>query len=457
MKTLIKNGQLVLSEGCFKGDLLIENDKIAQVAPQINDDDAQIYDAQGGYIFPGFIDAHTHLDMTNALATTSDDFLSGSKAAICGGTTTIIDFATQEHGQSLSQALDSRLIQSANYCYCDYALHMGITDWHSAIADELPQIVAKGITSYKVYMAYDNLRLNDYQIYQISRRLRLLGSLLMVHCENGDLINCLSEQLISEGQLAPDAHALSRPPYLEAEALSRILAISEAAGTMPYIVHLSSERALAVAKAALERGQRFWLETCPQYLFLNDYLLNSPPAEAIKYICAPPLRKEQDQNALKQALAQGIIDVIATDHCSYRQQGQKDKGLTDFRLIPGGLPGIEHRNLLMFSQADYLTMPRLAALLAENPARIFGLYPQKGILRAGSDADITIIAPCDPYPILAANQVQDTDYTPYQGLELKAKVQALWLRGKQIIDDGNFDENIIEGQYLHRGPSAGAL
>lgn len=409
-------------------------------------------------VFPGFIDAHTHLELDTGVTRTADDFFSGSRAALLGGTTTILDFATQNKGGSLQNALNEWHSLADNKCFCDYGFHLAVTDWQPQVAGELLQMVNRGVTSFKVYLAYANLRLNDTAVYELCRRLRLIGGLLMLHCENGDLVDCLARDLFAEGRFSPEAHALSRPPFVEAEAVTRALAIAEAAGTVPYIVHLSSARALTAAREARRRGQKLWLETCPQYLFLPETLYQQEFAEAAKYVCSPPLRSAADNEALWQAAMGGEIDVLATDHCSFNLAGQKELGSDDFRLVPNGLPGVEHRPLLMYSRGvaqGQLSPERLAALLAENPARIFGLYPRKGVLREGSDADIAIIEPDTAYPIRAAQQWQQVDYSPYEDFELTARLRAVWLRGALAAEYGQLLMEQPRGEYLERGPSAG--
>ncbi|MCL1976090.1 MAG: dihydropyrimidinase [Firmicutes bacterium] len=458
MKTLIKNGLLVQTEFCMHADLLIDDERIVVIAPHIKDDRAEIYDAEGCMVFPGFIDAHTHLDMDTPACHTADDFSSGSRAALMGGVTTVLDFATQEKKGSLKAALAAWHDLAKEKAWCDYGFHMAITDWNKAIAAELPKLIEEGVSSFKVYMAYKQLRLSDTAIYELSRRLRLMGGLLMFHCENGDLVESLAQELFAEGRRAPEAHAASRPAYAEAEAVVRALVIAEAAGTVPYIVHLSSERALEAARAARFRGQKVWLETCPQYLFLEEAMYQQEFAQAAKYVCSPPLRSSADKNALWQAMLHGEMDVVSTDHCSFNMAGQKSKGLKDFRRIPNGLPGVEHRPLLLYSYGvsqGKLSPSQLAMLAAENPARIFGLYPRKGVLRAEADADIVIIEPDAPYTIEAASQWQNVDYTPYEGMELTARIRAVWLRGELMAEEGRLLAKRPGGQYLARGPSAG--
>ncbi|MCL2496856.1 MAG: amidohydrolase family protein, partial [Clostridiales bacterium] len=293
MKTLIKHGLLVLTEGCTHADLLIDGDKIAAIGQDLKEPQAEIYDAEGCMVFPGFIDAHTHLDMPADTGHTADNFMSGSRAALMGGVTTILDFATQKKRGALQAAFNKWQALAARKAFCDYGFHMAITSWNEAVAAEMPGLTARGVTSYKVYMAYNKLRLDDAAIYDICRHLRLLGGLLMLHCENGDLIDRLSHDLAAEGRLGVDAHALSRPPLVEEEAVVRALAIAEAADAVPYIVHLSSLRALEAARAARRRGQKLWLETCPQYLFLDDTRYLTDFEEAAKYVCAPPLRSSR--------------------------------------------------------------------------------------------------------------------------------------------------------------------
>ena len=458
MQTIIKNGLLVLTEGCQRADILLADGKIAEIGSDLQAANADIYDAEGCLVFPGFIDAHTHLDSKDEPCPTAADFSNGSKAALLGGTTTVLDCVSQISSHGLQKGLGIWFDLSAEKSYCDYGFHVTISTWNNKIAAELPKLVAKGITSFRVNMAAAAPRLSDAQIYEICRQLRLLSSLLLLHTENGDLVDVLQERLVKQGYSGPETHPLSRPGYLEAEAVSRAWAIAAAAETVPYITNLSSAHGLEVALAARARGQKVWLETCPQYLFLTEELYRQPGLAAAKYVCSPPLRSQADQSALWQAVIKGDIDTIASDHHNFNFKEDKELGQADFRKIPSGLPGVEQRVLLMYSRGvatGKISPERLAALAAETPARIFGLYPRKGILRVGSDADVVIIERSTPYPIQAATQAQNVDYTPYEGIELTARIRAVYLRGQQVVEDGKLNQEQPQGQFLQRGPSAG--
>lgn len=452
MKLLIKNGQVVSAEGTEKKDVLIDGEKIVRVAPDIEDAQAQVHNASGQLIFPGFIDTHTHLDMNTATAHTADDFHSGSAAAACGGTTTVLDFATQEHGETLMQALSNWHKLADGKSCCDYGFHMAITEWNPKVRSELPEMKKEGVTSYKLYMAYDNLRVTDDVILEVLEAVREVDGIVGMHCENGDLVKEFTRQLLAKGHTDPSAHPLSRPDLVEAEAIGRYLSIAALAKAPVNIVHLSTRRGLEVIEQARGRGQAVYIETCPQYLLLTDENYLKPDFESAKYVMSPPLRKDIDRAALWAAVEHGEVDTIGSDHCSFFFR-QKEMGKNDFSQIPNGAPGVDMRPVLIYTYGvttNRIDAAQMCALLSENPARLFGMYPQKGVIREGSDADIVIWDPDWQGTLTDADQHTAADYTPYNGMPVQGRPSRVYLRGTQIVQDGELiKENT--GMYVRRG------
>lgn len=451
--TIIQNGTVVLPDGLQKADIAFENGIITRIAPAIcaGAGDAAV-DAQGCLVFPGFIDGHTHLDMDSGATITADDFSTGTKAAVCGGTTTIVDFATQDKGGSLQQALDAWHQKADGKCAANYAFHMAITDWNARTKGEIPAMVQQGVTSFKAYYAYDALRVNDGEMLQILQTLKPFGCPLGVHCENGDLVNQLQAQQKAAGLLGPSSHPLSRPPIVEAEAVHRLCAVAQIADSPVHIVHLSSEEALYQVRFARARGQKVWAETCPQYLVLDDTRYKAPGFEGAKYVMSPPLRSKDDQHALRDAVKGGEIDTIATDHCSYNYATQKTLGSHDFTQIPNGAPGIEHRPALFYSSfvaTGEQTAQDMCRLLSENPAKLFGMWPKKGCLAQGADADITIWDPSTRGVIRAQTQHQAVDYTPYEGMQTIGSPRAVYVGGVLAAHNGA-PTGAVAGKYVKR-------
>ncbi len=330
---------------------------------------------------------------------------------------------------------------------------MAITEWNEQVKKELETMKEEGITSYKAYMAYNSLRINDGEIYDILKTLKNYNGILGVHCENGDLVNTMIREQLTQGNISPKAHPLSRPNIVEAEAVSRYIDIAKLAEAPIYIVHLSTKEGLEEALRARERGQRVYLETCPQYLLLEDSLYDLEGFEGAKYVLSPPLRKDDDRESLWRALSLGQIDIIGTDHCSFNFKGQKELGLKDFSKIPNGIPGIEHRPVLMYTYGvikGRITKEQMCALLSENVAKLFSMYPKKGALEVGSDADIVIWDPKAKGIISKGNQRQNVDYTPFEGFETLGKAKEVFLRGMHVVKDGELIKNNC-GKFVKRG------
>ena len=454
--TLIRGGTLILPQGPVAADLRIDGDKITAIGPNLPSEGCKVVEAAGKLVFPGFIDTHTHFEMNKGFPNeTADDWYTGTRAALAGGTTTVLDFAEPERGATLASALETWHGRADGAACCNYGFHMTVKDWSPSIRSELREMTAAGVTSYKVYLAYDNLRLSDAAAYEVVKAVGAEGGVVGCHCENGDLVTEGIRAQQAAGNLSPAAHPLSRPPAVEAEAVGRWLTIAELAGCPVNIVHLSTLRGLEAVRAARTRGQRLYVETCPQYLLLDERSYRLPGFESAKFVLSPPLRAQENCAALWDALEAGEIDTIGTDHCSFRFHGAKELGREDFSKIPNGIPGVEHRPSLMYTYgvaAGRITAVDMARLLAENPARLFGMYPQKGVLAVGSDADLVIFDPNDTGRITAETQYQNVDYTPYEGMALRGRVDTVLLGGEVAVEGGRV---LLErrGRYVSRGPS----
>lgn len=437
---IIQNGVLVSGKKAWRGDLALEGDKITAVAPRLDPRPGdEVKDAAGCLVFPGFIDPHTHLDMESGGIVTADDFPSGTLAAACGGTTTLVDFATQDKGMTLGEALSLWHGKADGKSSCNYAFHMALTDWNETTRRELKDMVAAGVTSLKVYLAYDALRVDDGALFDILTQCRKLGLQIGCHCENGDLVNVLRQRELDLGHTGPAAHPASRPAEVEAEAISRYCYVARLAGCPVTVVHLSSAAGLAEVRKARSRGQTVYVETCPQYLLLDESRYHLAGFQGAKFVMSPPLRPRSDGAALRQALLNGEVDTLATDHCSYRFSDQKTLGRKDFTQIPNGAPGLEHRPALFFTafvHSGLTGCETMCALLAENPAKQYGLWPRKGRLAVGADADVVVWDPAVPWTISAENQHHRVDYTPYEGFRATGRARWVYVNGQLAAQDG---------------------
>lgn len=452
MRTLLKGGNVVSGTGWVQEDILVEGSKIIKVGPDLSCADAEVVDVAGKWIFPGFIDAHTHFDLAVAGTVTADNFETGTKAAISGGTTLILDFATQYKGETLKEALEQWHKKSDGVSSCDYGFHLAISDWNESVSKELEEIVADGVSSFKLYMTYDDMILDDEAIYKVLQRLKTVGGIAGVHCENSGIIKALVEEEKAKGHLDTSAHGITRPAAVEAEAISRLLKIAALVETPVIVVHLSSGAGYQEVKYARERGQEVYLETCPQYLLLDESKYQLPDFEGGRYIIAPPLRRVEDQTRLWNALRKDHIQTISTDHCSFTL-AQKDVGKDDFTKIPGGMAGVETRPVLIYTYGvmkGKLTIEQMCKLLSENPAKLYGAYPKKGCIAVGSDADIVVWDPEITWTLTAENQVAHVDYQAYEGFEVIGKAARVYLRGELVVEDGQMVKEHT-GQYLKRG------
>ena len=456
MKYLFKNGTVVSGRGTRRADVLVEDEKILQVGRNLCDPLARVVDVTGKLLMPGFIDAHTHFDLDVCNTTTIDDFDSGTKSAIRGGTTTIVDFACPNKGESLHHGLELWHKKADGKCWCDYGFHMTIDDWNEEIEKEIDDMYAAGISSFKMYMTYPAMMIGDEAMYKALKKLKEKGGICGVHCENSGVINALIEEKKAAGEMGVSSHPETRPDFLEAEAVSRLLRIAQAVDIPVVIVHLTNAATLAEVTAARRRGQKVYVETCPQYLVLDDSVYyNEDFSRAARYVCAPPLRKPEDCRALWAGLRKGDIQTISTDHCAFTL-AQKDAGRGDFTKIPGGLPGVEARGELVYSfgvTTRKISLATMCKVLSENPAKLYGMFPRKGVIAPGADADIVVYDPQADHILRAEDMVSRAGYTPYEGFVTHGSVSQVWLRGKLMVENGHVIGE-QEGQYIVRGKSA---
>lgn len=455
MKTLLKGGRVVSGSGVIAADVLLEGETIAAVGPNLAADGAETVDCTDKLLFPGFIDAHTHFDLEVAGTITADDFTTGSRAALRGGTTTVIDFAAPDKGEALHTGLQRWHRKADGKTACDYAFHMTIDDWNEGISAEIKEMVDGGIPSFKMYMTYPAMMIGEKDMYFALKRLKDVGGIVGVHCENSGIIDALIAEKKSAGEMGPSSHPRTRPNGLEAEAVSHLLRLAEQVDTPVIIVHLSTKEALEEVRAARNRGQTVYAETCPQYLLLEDSVYDDPDfTQAAKYICAPPLRSVADQEALWLALGDGEIQTVCTDHCSFTT-AQKRVGQYDFTKIPGGLPGVETRGVLLYSAGvatGRITEADMCRVLSENVAKLYGCWPRKGVIAPGSDADIVVYDPHADSVITAAGQLQNVDYNPYEGFQTQGSIAQVYLRGSLAVDRGTVLAG-NNGRFLPRGKS----
>ncbi len=456
MRTIIQNGHIVTATDDFVGDILIEDEQIAAVGASSSFsgvEDAQIVEARNKYVFPGAIDVHTHMELPLPTTVASDDFETGTIAAACGGTTVIIDFANQLRGKPIEQALTSWHLKADDRAVIDYGFHMTITDLENAPEEAMDRIVDAGITTFKLLMAYPGtFMVDDETIYRVLRRAAKLGALVMVHAENGIAIDYIVRETVARGHTEPLYHALSRPALLEGEATQRVITLATLAEAPVYIVHVSCAHSLQAVAAARIKGLPVWGETCPQYLYLDESRLALPNFEGAKYVCTPPLRHQSDIKALWQGLQRRELSVVSTDHAPFHWHGQKELGRDDFTKIPNGLPGVEHRVMLLYKGVSEgkLTLNHFVDLISTMPAKLFGLFPRKGTIAPGSDADLVIFDPEKRLTISAVNQHQRVDYTPYEGIEVQGVPEIVLLRGRVIVQNGEYVGGKGGGQYLSR-------
>ena len=461
MSLLITNGRIITATDDYVADVYCENGTIAAIGrdlPSHRFKGDTTIDARGRYVIPGGIDVHTHLNMPFGGTTSADDFESGTIAAAFGGTTSIVDFAIQYRGQTMRHALDDWRARADGKAVIDYGFHMIVTELEDAgLADMDRMVRDEGITSFKLFMAYPGVfMVDDATIFKALKRTGTNGGLVCMHAENGGVIDELVKEALRQGQTAPKYHALTRPSRAEGEATGRAIALAEMAGVPIYIVHLSAADALEKVKQARDMGLPAYAETCPQYLFLSYDNYEEPGFEGAKYVMSPPLREKWHQDVLWKGLAKNDLQVISTDHCPFCMQEQKELGRDDFSKIPNGAPGIETRLTLVHNggvRPGRISMNRFVELCSTTPARMFGLFPRKGTIAVGSDADLVVFDPNRQATLGVKTLHMKVDYNPYEGTIVQGAPATVISNGAVIIDGDRFVGRKGAGRFLRRGPS----
>jgi dihydropyrimidinase len=453
--TVIRNGTVVTATDTYASDIGINGGRITAIGEALPIEGAtKLIEAAGMMVMPGGIDVHTHLDMPFGGTTSADDFETGTIAAAYGGTTTLIDFTIQQKGQSLRFAFETWMKKADRKAAIDYAFHCIITDIANAQLDEMAQLIGEGVSSFKLFMAYPGvLMVDDATIFKAMSQAAKYGGLICMHAENGGAIDVIVQKALAEGKRAPKYHALTRPTTAEAEATGRAIALAEMAGAPVYIVHLSCNDALEKIREARDRGVPAYAETCPQYLYLSLDQMEAPGFEGAKYVFTPPLREKWHQEKLWHGLAHDTLQVVSTDHCPFCFKEQKELGKDDFTKIPNGGPGIEHRLSLVYTGGVHggrFSPNRFVQLVATAPAKLFGLYPRKGMIGIGSDADLVIFDVNQEQVISAATHHMRVDYSMFEGIKVKGVPRTVLSRGKTIVEGGKFVGKAGSGEFVRR-------
>ncbi|WMJ79765.1 dihydropyrimidinase [Clostridium sp. MB40-C1] len=455
MSSIIKNGLIVTASDTYKGDIYIEDGIIKEIGVDLQKQCDEVIDARGKYVIPGGVDVHTHLNLDVGIAVANDDFYTGTVAAACGGTTCIVDhMGFGPKGCDLHHQVSVYHEYADDTAVIDYSFHGVVQHVNDKILKEMNEIVNdEGIPSFKIYLTYD-YKVSDEEALKILMRLKELGGITTVHPENNDSVNYLRKLFVEQGKTSPMYHPLSRPVECEAEAISRMINLASLAGNASlYIVHLSNELGLKYIKIAQDNGQKVYVETCPQYLFLDEEKYKEPNDEGLKYIMSPPLRKKDNQVALWKGLKDGNIQVVATDHCPFAFNKDKQMGKDDFTKCPNGVPGIEERIPLMFSEGvmkNRININRFVDVCCTSPAKVFGLYPKKGAIQVGADADIVLIDPNKDVVLTKDILHENVDYTAYEGMKLKGYPVLTMVRGKVIVKNNQFIGEKGYGQFIKR-------
>ncbi|MGA7159521.1 MAG: dihydropyrimidinase [Bacteroidota bacterium] len=459
MSTLIKNGRIITAEQDYPADIYIEKDRISTIGASLTMHADTTIDAKGKYVIPGGVDVHTHMDMPFGGTTSSDDFETGTRAAAFGGTTCLIDFATQAKGTKMRDALDVWW-KKGEKATVDFGLHMIITDLPEAHLEDMNEMVHEGVTSFKLFMAYPNvLMVDDATIFRAMRQSGSNGALVCMHAENGGVIDLLVQKALAEGKTAPIYHALTRPTTAEGEAVNRSIALAQMAGAPVYIVHLSSADALEKVSEARDKGVPVFAETCPQYLLLSIEDLDRPNFEGAKYVFTPPLREKWHQDKLWEGLRKNTLQVVSTDHCPFCFKEQKELGRDSFAKIPNGGPGVENRLQLIHHHGvnhKRISLNRWVEIVSTTPAKMFGLYPRKGTIAVGSDADVVIWDPNKEITLSAKTHHMRVDYSMFEGFKVKGDAETVLSRGEIIVDKNTWFGKAGRGKFIKRDTYAGA-
>ncbi|OLS35588.1 dihydropyrimidinase [Bacillus sp. MRMR6] len=455
MRKLIKNGIIVTASDTYQAEILIEDGKISQIGSNLSSAGAEVIDAKGCYVFPGGIDPHTHLDMPFGGTVTKDDFETGTIAAAFGGTTTVIDFCLTNRGRPLKESIQTWHEKSKQKAVIDYGFHLMIAEINDDVLNELPYVInEEGITSFKVFMAYKNVfQADDETLFRTLVSAKEHGALVMVHAENGDVIDYLTKKAIAEGKTEPIYHALTRPPELEGEATGRAAKLTGLANSQLYVVHVSCADAVEQITEARSKGFDVWGETCPQYLVLDKSYLEKPNFEGAKYVWSPPLREKWNQDVLWNALKSGQLQTLGSDQCSFDFNGQKDLGRDDFTKIPNGGPMIEDRLTILFSEGvrkGRISLNQFVDITSTRTAKLFGLFPKKGTIAVGTDADLVLFDPNAERVLSAETHHMAVDYNAFEGMKVTGEPVSVLSRGEFVVRDRQFVGKPGSGQYLKR-------
>jgi dihydropyrimidinase len=458
--TLIKNGTIVTATDHYKGDVFVRDERIELVGTSIQIDADTVIDAAGKLVIPGGIDVHTHLDMPFGGTTSADDFETGTIAAACGGTTSVVDFAIQDHGQSLKKAWETWMAKAEGKAAVDYGFHMIMREYNQGLGAEMGDLVKEGVTSFKLFMAYPGVfYMNDGDIFRAMQRSGEIGATICMHAENGLVIDVLVEQALAAGKTGPEYHALTRPARAEAEATHRAIAMAEIADVPVYIVHLSAAEALEKVQEARDRGIPAYAETCPQYLFLDYENYLEPDFGGSKYVMSPPLRAKERQDDLWKGLKYNDLQLVATDHCPFCME-QKLLGAGDFSKIPNGAPGIETRVSLLYDggvRTGRISLNRWVEIISTAPAKVFGMFPKKGTIAPGSDADIVVFDPDKKVTLSHETLHMNVDFNPYEGREIVGATDTVLSRGTMVVKGGEFVGTVGAGRFVRRAPRSSDL
>jgi dihydropyrimidinase len=452
---LIKGGRVITAADDYVGDVFVEDERISLIGESLDLDADKVIDASGKYVLPGGVDPHTHLDMPFGGTVTIDDVESGQTAAAFGGTTCHVDFVIQPQGSTFAAALDEWRAKADGKQVIDMGYHMAVTDLREGgTLEELASLPDQGVTSYKLFMAYKGaLMVDDETLFRTMEVAAETGALVMVHAENGDAIDVLVKQALAEGKTEPRYHALTRPPETEGEATNRAIQLSRVAGSPLYVVHVSCQEAVEPIAIAREKGWDVWGETCTQYFFVDYTFLERPNFEGAKYVYTPPPRDKANQDVLWNAVRSDILSAISTDHCAFNWDGQKTLGKDDFSKIPNGGPGLENRLHMIHefgARTGRISLNRMVELLSTSPAKLFGLYPRKGTIAVGSDADIVVFDPERKVTITAADHHSRVDYNLYEGTEVTGSPEVVLLRGNVLVENDELAASPGIGQYVAR-------
>jgi dihydropyrimidinase len=456
MSVLIKGGRVITAADDYVADVFVDGERISLIGESLDVTADKTIDATGKYVLPGAVDPHTHLEMPWRGETTIDDFESGQTAAAFGGTTTHVDFCIQGKGQTFAEALEIWHGKREGKSIIDNGFHIAITD---LAGDERLEELARlpeehGVTSYKLFMAYkDSLMVDDETLFRAMQVAAGSGALVMVHAENGDAIEVLMSEAVAAGNTAPIYHALTRPPETEGEATNRAIQLARVAGAALYVVHVSCAESVEPIRIARDKGWNVWGETCTQYFFIDQSFLERPDFEGAKYVYTPPPRAKENQEILWNAVRTNVLQAISTDHCAYLFEGQKDAGKDDFRQIPNGGPGLENRLQLIHHfgvREGRISLNRMVELLCTNPAKLFGLYPRKGTLAVGSDADVVVFDPEKRVTISAATHHSRSDYNLYEGTEVQGSPETVLLRGNVLVENDRLVAKPGSGRFVKR-------